>query len=170
MGKTPWRRAWQPTPECLPGKYHGQRSLTGYSLWSHKESDTTERLAHAQWVQACSRGGGDMRLARGVSRPRPTGQLDSAPGRCFPGPDLLIKRVCVSPPCAAQQVLRLSTDRWVHLPISLQAGLAGGPCQPVSEGREPPAYASGSDRLGLSAARGRPPTPSQLADPLLKTS
>ena len=23
---------------------HGQRSLVGYSLWGHKESDTTEQL------------------------------------------------------------------------------------------------------------------------------
>ena len=29
--KIPWRRAWQPTPLCLPGKSHGQRSLAGYS-------------------------------------------------------------------------------------------------------------------------------------------
>ena len=29
--KSPWRRAWQPTPVFLPGKSHGQRSLTGYS-------------------------------------------------------------------------------------------------------------------------------------------
>ena len=27
-----------------PGKSHGRRSLVGYSLWGHKESDTTERL------------------------------------------------------------------------------------------------------------------------------
>ena len=33
----------QPTSAFLPGKFHGQRSLTGYSPWSHKESDTTER-------------------------------------------------------------------------------------------------------------------------------
>ena len=25
--KIPWRRTWQPTPEFLPGKFHGQRSL-----------------------------------------------------------------------------------------------------------------------------------------------
>ena len=25
-------------------KFHGQRSLVGYSPWSHKESDTTEQL------------------------------------------------------------------------------------------------------------------------------
>ena len=28
----------------LPGKFHGQRSLVGYSPWGRKESDTTERL------------------------------------------------------------------------------------------------------------------------------
>ena len=35
---------WQPTPVFLPGKFHRQRSLMGYSPWSHKESDTTEQL------------------------------------------------------------------------------------------------------------------------------
>ena len=28
----------------LPGKFHGQRSLAGYSPWGHKESNTTEWL------------------------------------------------------------------------------------------------------------------------------
>ena len=42
----PWRRNWQPTPVFLPGKSHGQKSLTGYNPWGHKESDTTERLEH----------------------------------------------------------------------------------------------------------------------------
>ena len=41
-GKIPWRTAWQPTLIFSPGKFHGQRSLEGYSLWSCKESDTTE--------------------------------------------------------------------------------------------------------------------------------
>ena len=36
-----WKRKWQPTPVFLPGEFHGQRSLAGYSSWSHKESDTT---------------------------------------------------------------------------------------------------------------------------------
>ena len=34
--KIPWTGKWQPTPVFLPGKIHGQRSLTGYYLWSHK--------------------------------------------------------------------------------------------------------------------------------------
>ena len=42
--KLPWRRAWQPTPIFLPGESHGQRSLVGYSPWSHKESDMNEQL------------------------------------------------------------------------------------------------------------------------------
>ena len=39
-----WRRKWQPTSVLLPGKFHGWRSLVGYSPWGHKESDTTKRL------------------------------------------------------------------------------------------------------------------------------
>ena len=39
LGRFPWRRQWQPTPVFLPGEFHGQRSLAGYSLRVHKESD-----------------------------------------------------------------------------------------------------------------------------------
>ena len=42
VGKTPWGREWQPTPVCLPGEPHRQRSLVSYSPWGRKESDTTE--------------------------------------------------------------------------------------------------------------------------------
>ena len=42
--KTPWRRAWLPTPVFLPGEFHGQRSLADYSQWGPKEQDRTERL------------------------------------------------------------------------------------------------------------------------------
>ena len=31
VGKIPWRRQWKPTPGFLPGKFHRQRSLVGYS-------------------------------------------------------------------------------------------------------------------------------------------
>ena len=44
VGKIPWRRKWLPTAISLPGKSHGQRSLTGYSPWGCKELETTERL------------------------------------------------------------------------------------------------------------------------------
>ena len=45
MGKTPWRRKWQPTPVFLPGEFHGQSSLVGCSPWGFKESDTTKQLS-----------------------------------------------------------------------------------------------------------------------------
>ena len=37
VGKTPWRKKWQPTPVFLLRKSHGQRSLVGYSPWGCKE-------------------------------------------------------------------------------------------------------------------------------------
>ena len=53
VGKISWRREWQPTPVFLPGKFHGQRSLVGYSPWGHKQLDIIEH-AHkehtSQWI------------------------------------------------------------------------------------------------------------------------
>ena len=46
LQKILWKRKWQPTPIFLPGEFHGQRSLAGYSQWDCKELDTTE------WAQA----------------------------------------------------------------------------------------------------------------------
>ena len=43
--KIPWSRKRQPTPVVLPGEFHGQRSLAGFSLWVTKEPNTTERLS-----------------------------------------------------------------------------------------------------------------------------
>ena len=45
VGKITWRRKCQPILVSLPGKFHGQRSLLGYSLWSCKESDTARQLS-----------------------------------------------------------------------------------------------------------------------------
>ena len=42
----PLETAQQPTPVFLPGQFHGQRNLAGYSLWGCKESDTSEQLTH----------------------------------------------------------------------------------------------------------------------------
>ena len=42
--------AWQRTPVFLPGESHGQRSLAGYSPYSHKELDMTEATEHTQDV------------------------------------------------------------------------------------------------------------------------
>ena len=43
--KIPWRREWQLSPIFLPGKFHGQKSLAGYSPCGCKESDMTEQLS-----------------------------------------------------------------------------------------------------------------------------
>ena len=40
----PWRREWLPTPVILPGEFHGQRSLVGYSPQGHKKLDMIEQL------------------------------------------------------------------------------------------------------------------------------
>ena len=40
VGKIPWRRKWWPTLAFLPGKFHRERSLVGYSPWGCKKSDT----------------------------------------------------------------------------------------------------------------------------------
>ena len=44
--KTPQSRKLEPVPIFLPGKFHGQRILVGYSSWGHKESDMTEQLSN----------------------------------------------------------------------------------------------------------------------------
>ena len=44
VGKIPYKGEWLPTPVFLPGEFHGQRSLVGYSPWGYKESNMTERL------------------------------------------------------------------------------------------------------------------------------
>jgi len=41
-GKITWGREQLPTPVVLPGKFHKQRSLAGYSPWGRKESDMIE--------------------------------------------------------------------------------------------------------------------------------
>ena len=46
VGKICWRRERLLTPVFWPGEVHEQRSLVGFSLWGHRESDTTERLSH----------------------------------------------------------------------------------------------------------------------------
>ena len=57
-GKITWSRKWQLAPVFLPGKFHGQRTLAGYSPWSCEELDTTEWpnthvsvCTHIQWLE-----------------------------------------------------------------------------------------------------------------------
>ena len=40
--KIPWRKERLSTSVFLPGEFHGQRNLAGYSPWGCKESNMTE--------------------------------------------------------------------------------------------------------------------------------
>ena len=59
VGKIPWRREWLPTPVFMPGEFHGQRNMVGYSPWGCKGSGTTEANKHAAkakpGVELCGR-------------------------------------------------------------------------------------------------------------------
>ena len=46
-------RKWHPTPVFVPGKFHGQGSLKGYSPGSHKELDTTIMYILLQLKKNC---------------------------------------------------------------------------------------------------------------------
>ena len=44
LAKISWRRKWPLTPVFLPGEFHEQRSLVGYTPWGCKELVMTEWL------------------------------------------------------------------------------------------------------------------------------
>ena len=46
----PWRKEWQPSPVFLPGEFHGQSSVVGYSPWCCKELGTTEWLTLSLFI------------------------------------------------------------------------------------------------------------------------
>ena len=47
-----WRRPWCPTPVLLPGKFHGQMSLVGYSPWVAKSRTRLNDFIHfySHWI------------------------------------------------------------------------------------------------------------------------
>ena len=47
VGKVPWRRTWQLTPEFLPRESEGQRSLAGYSPLGRRVGHDWSDLAHS---------------------------------------------------------------------------------------------------------------------------
>ena len=65
IGRICWRWEWQPTPTFLPGDFHGQRSLVGYSPWCHEELDTTRGL-----TLSLSTPHGQVKLMHKISDPR----------------------------------------------------------------------------------------------------
>ena len=76
--ENPWSSKWQPIPVFLPGKSHGQRSLVGYSPWSHKDGHVEGLSTHAQ--------------CKHVSATLWTHPLSSSPSVC------LFSYVCTSSP------------------------------------------------------------------------
>ena len=56
--KTPWRRAWQPTPVFLPRESRGQRSLVGYGPWCYKrvrhDLATNQQQKQHGWLEVPS--------------------------------------------------------------------------------------------------------------------
>ena len=45
VGKIPWRKTWETTSAFLPGKFHGQRSLAGYSPKGSQRVKHDEKLS-----------------------------------------------------------------------------------------------------------------------------
>ena len=102
----PWRRAWQPTPEFLPGESHGQSSLPGYTMGSQRVGHDWATNTHtqgaslmAQWQRILPVSEGDIGLIPGPGRSHilvmeqlsPCTQLLSLCSRA-PGPQLLSPR------------------------------------------------------------------------------
>ena len=68
-----WRKTWQPTPVLLPGKFHGRRSLVGYSPWGGEESDMTERLPFHFSLSCIGEGNGNPLQCSCLENPRDGG-------------------------------------------------------------------------------------------------
>ena len=51
LGRSPGEGNSLPTPVFLPGEFHGQRRLAGYSPCGHRETDATDRLSLIQYLE-----------------------------------------------------------------------------------------------------------------------
>ena len=47
LGRSPGEGNDTPLPVFLPGEFHGQKSLVGYSPWGRQELDATKQQ---QWI------------------------------------------------------------------------------------------------------------------------
>ena len=54
LGRSPWRRKWQPTPVFLPEEFHGQRSLAGYIVHGGAQSRTQLSECMCACTRACT--------------------------------------------------------------------------------------------------------------------
>ena len=57
LGRSPGEWNSNPLQLFLPGEFHGQRSLAGYSPWSHKRVGHILATKHNTRTQCCSLGG-----------------------------------------------------------------------------------------------------------------
>ena len=67
------RRRWHPTPELLPGKSHGQKSLVGCGPWGREESDMTEQLPFHFSLSCIEEGNGNPLQCSCLENPRDGG-------------------------------------------------------------------------------------------------
>ena len=103
VGKIPWRRKWQPAPLFLPGKFHGQRKLAGYSPWGCK--GVRDWLAWDSPDKNTRVGSPGDLPEPGIKPSSPGLQADSLPteplGSGWPGPGQKLLGVCKKiPPLA----------------------------------------------------------------------
>ena len=114
LGRSPWRRKWQPTPVRLPGKFHG--CLVGYSPWDCKKSDMTEQL---HWFTGeCSfpnaQQGTSYWLARAISSthlPLWSEVAQLCPTLCDPGD-------CSPPGSSVHGIFQARMLEWVAISFS----------------------------------------------------
>ena len=66
-------REWHPTPELLPGKSHGRRSLVVHGPWGRKESDKTQRLHFHSSLLCIGEGNGNPLQCSCLENPRDGG-------------------------------------------------------------------------------------------------
>ena len=71
--KAVWRRQWHPTPALVLGKFHGQKSLVGFSPWGREESDMTERLPFHFSLSCIGEGNGNRLQCSCLENPRDRG-------------------------------------------------------------------------------------------------
>ena len=70
LGRSLWRREWQPTPVFLPGGSHGRRSLAGYCAWGHRESNmTSSKVLPSRKAYSCQKSIQVFKMKRPVSVP-----------------------------------------------------------------------------------------------------
>ena len=80
IGKTPWRRKWQPAPVFVPGESYGRRNLAGCSPWGRKELDMTAQLSTQRTRPYLSRSTHTPRSSAGKESACNAGDPGSIPG------------------------------------------------------------------------------------------